>query len=132
RECLALVRGFEVVRVPVQRGDAGIGSSGACVEPGDVGVHRGKRVSADGADDVPARPPLLEPRGEITGEVAGLSVLKSVLRTFVGLYFRSSRRASRTANFEPGNFSAAASRSASSRKPRPTMRSYFWRVRYAK
>ncbi len=75
RDGLALVRVEEIVRISREDGDARVGGSSAGAKADDEVVHRRDVDSPDGADDVLARPELLQPRGKPAGEIRGLERL---------------------------------------------------------
>ena len=75
RDLLALRLVDEVLRVAVQRLDAGVGVRGALLEARDVVVHRRDLLAADRGHG--GRVVVLRPEArEVTGEVAGLLLLE--------------------------------------------------------
>src|SRR5215831_17979574 len=76
RDLLALRLVGEVLRVPVQRLDAGIRCLGTGLVTGDEAVDRRLLLAADGADDVRPRPTLLLEPGEIADEIPRLLLLE--------------------------------------------------------
>src|SRR5215470_9258109 len=72
RDLLALRLVGEVLRVPVQRLDAGVRGLRACLIAGDEAVDRRLLLTADRADDVGSGPPLLLEARQVADEIARL------------------------------------------------------------
>ena len=73
---LALVRVEEVVRIPGEDADARVGAPRARPKADDEVVHRRDVDAPDGADDILAGSPLLEPSGKPAREIRRLKRLK--------------------------------------------------------
>src|SRR3954452_853883 len=76
RQLLALVRRDEVLRVRVERLDAGVGRLGAGLVAGDVVVDGRDLLAADARDDLLAALVLDQEAREIAGDVPGLLLLE--------------------------------------------------------
>ena len=123
RDLLALRLVVEVLRVAVQQLDPRIRRLRAGLVAGDEAVDRRLLLSADGADYVLARPPLLLERREIADEVAGLLLAEEQALQVRRLVRLNAWSTSMIAKFEFGKRFATVSIASPSVKPTPIVRS---------